>query len=201
MPYLRIPYILAQWAVSAALYSIAIAAGVIGVAAGLAGDGAARTPRMWRFWGSVSDVPVWWHAKEPVTWRFALPVAFALLAWLSYGSSHPLVTIYFVFATLATLSVLRDEDVWQSFHWLAIRNPVLGLDKYLPPAPEVKQYGSIDEMEPGFQWRYRHTTWRDSLRLAWGEPRPSKGKREIYVGYKIGPDVDNTSFTMQFRVF
>jgi len=95
----------------------------------------------------------------------------------------------------------KGDTRWSRWWWMAIRNPVQGLDKYLPRVDHVNQYGMIDESRAGFQIRYRHTKWRDSLRIAWGKPRSKKGKREFYIGYKIGPDVDNTSFTIQFRPF
>ena len=94
----------------------------------------------------------------------------------------------------------KGEGRFWKWWWMAIRNPVQGLDKYIPRADRVRQYGTSEMEIPGFRWRYRHTNWRDSLRITWGKARP-KGKRELYVGYKIGPDVDNTSFTIQFRPF
>lgn len=150
----RIPYALFQWAVCGTIYFALILLGLPAVALGLAGDGQYRTPKIWRLWGEVDDVPIEWSTSR-----------------------------------------------WKKWWWMAIRNPVLGLDMYLPYAPQVTQYGEIREGEPGLQWRYRHTKWRDSFRLAWGAPDPKDGKKEFYIGFKIGPDVDNTSFTVQFRPF
>ena len=152
---IRIPYILITWTLFVVIKFALVLIGLPAVFLGLMGDGRHRTPKIWRFWGVVEDIPEWWYARAGTTLR---------AKW------------------------------W----WMAIRNPVQGLR--LPPAPQVEQYGHSDMEVSGFRWRYRHTKWRDSFRITWGNARQS-GKREIYLGFKIGADVHNTAFSMQFRLF
>ena len=84
------------------------------------------------------------------------------------------------------------------------RNPV-GNSKYLlekifGDPQDYIQYGSdIDEGYTGFQWRYRRVGLLDSIRVVWGKPR-KQGKKEIYIGFKIGSNVPGFGITAQFRL-
>ena len=88
---------------------------------------------------------------------------------------------------------------WGTFYYWAIRNPVKCMVLDRVPAYKIREYGGIDESQPGFQWRYRWAGYLDSFRIVWGEPS-SKGKKEFYIGWKIGSPSPN-KFTIQFRPF
>lgn len=85
------------------------------------------------------------------------------------------------------------KAAWWEF---AIRNPVRGMKVKHPT--EWEQIGDIDESKPGLQWRYRYSGLLASFRVAWGEPRQSEGKREFYIGWKIG-STSPCKFTAQLR--
>jgi len=104
-----------------------------------------------------------------------------------------------LWGSVEDIPVADKKNRWTKWKYMALRNPVMGLDKYIPRADVVTQYGDSDMESPGFKIRWRNTTWRDSLRITWGDSR-AEGKKEVYVGYKIGADVDNTSFTAQLRL-
>ena len=86
---------------------------------------------------------------------------------------------------------------WYVLYYWAIRNPVKVMEINHPK--DYKQSGDIDESLPGFQWRYRNTRFLDSFRAVWGEPS-IKGKKEFYVGWKIGSP-SPCKFTLQLRPF
>lgn len=87
---------------------------------------------------------------------------------------------------------------WGVFYFWAIRNPVKVLA--LPPVTMYSQWGDIDESLPGTQLRWRSSGWLDSFRIVWGEPRAHEGKREFYIGWKLGSPSPN-KFTIQLRPF
>lgn len=95
---------------------------------------------------------------------------------------------------------INNWSFWKKYWWFAFRNPVGGMSSWFdaPVPSEIKQRGSIDESQPGFQWRYRYSGWFDSFRIAWGDPDPSKGKNEFYVGWKLGSS-SPFKFTAQVR--
>jgi len=87
--------------------------------------------------------------------------------------------------------------------WYAGQNPVAGL-RYMisePPKADLKTYGATDSMDKvtGFQWRYRHSRWMDSLRLSWGKSDPHSGKDELYVGPKIGSETPGVGIALSWR--
>jgi len=59
------------------------------------------------------------------------------------------------------------------------------------------------ETLPGFQWRTRKSVDGKyvSLRITWGEPRPSKGKREFYIGWTMNKTPTFGLSFVQFRPF
>jgi hypothetical protein len=96
----------------------------------------------------------------------------------------------------------KVKDIFPRWWWYVIRNPINNF-RFLFDEPEnVKTYGE-DELESktGFQWRYRHSTFLDSFRCTWGEPRKSEGKREFYIGWKLGSSVPGLGFAFSFRPF
>ena len=93
----------------------------------------------------------------------------------------------------------KYQSRWGVFYFWAIRNPVKCMTLPQPWTGKIRQYGAIDESQPGFQWRYRWAGYLDSFRIVWGKPS-NKGKKEFYIGWKIGSPSPN-KFTIQFRPF
>jgi len=87
---------------------------------------------------------------------------------------------------------------WGTFWFWAVQNPVKMM-VIEQPATYV-QAGGIDENKPGLQWRWRRYKGLASFRVAWGEPRADKGKKEFYIGWKIGSP-SPCKFTAQLRPF
>ena len=97
--------------------------------------------------------------------------------------------------------------------WFAIRNPVNNLRYYVSePKPErLREYfgtvqeidiGIADPMEqPGWRWRYRYSIFLDSFRCTWGPARGVEGKREFYIGWKIGSSTPGVGFAFSPRPF
>lgn len=119
-------------------------------------------------------------------------VALGVLKWVLAIAGIVIVPIaYFAGVNMKTLWIWGNwegvEPDWNTGHlrrlwWYIGRNSVHNLTKIRTPT--FTTYGGIDESEPGFQWRYRHSTWLDSFRIVWGEPGP-KGKDEFYIGWKM----------------
>ena len=170
LPWVRLPYAIIQWSFWAAFKGALFLIGLPAVAFSLAGDGRNHTPRMWRLWADI-------YLKEvqPGTWIPHIQVD---------GNERN----------------ISGWSIWQRYWWFAIRNPVTGLGKIFAVPIRWEEYGGIDESKPGYQWRYRHTTWADSFRIAWGRPRLNKGKKEFYIGWKIG-STSPYKFTVQLRPF
>lgn len=84
---------------------------------------------------------------------------------------------------------------WNQFKWYW-RNPVANFRRIVSEPGDVTSYGATDSMDavPGFQWRYRYGGWKDSIRISWGKPRKSKGKKDIYIGWKIGSPTPGVGF-------
>jgi len=98
----------------------------------------------------------------------------------------------------------RNQDfdsVWKLYLDRCFRNPV-GNHNYLFDEPnDYQEYGEPNlESKDGVQWRYRHTKYLDSFRVTFGKRR-AKGKKEIYIGWKIGSSVPGLGFTTQARLF
>jgi len=55
----------------------------------------------------------------------------------------------------------------------------------------------------GFQWRLRESVHGDfvSFRMTWGKPRPSKGKKEFYIGWTMNDQPYMRLTFFQFRPF
>ena len=79
---------------------------------------------------------------------------------------------------------------------IAVRNGVHNM--YTRPRPKFTSVGEIDETVEGIQvrWRTSEDGQYVSYRRVWGEPRPGKGKREIYVGW-----VMNEKYYMRLSFF
>lgn len=92
-----------------------------------------------------------------------------------------------------------ERTRWALWWEFAIRNPVRGLKIDGPSEYETYGTDSLETVD-GFAWRYRHSRWLDSFRMVWGSPRPQKGKREFYIGWKIG-STSPCKFTVQLRPF
>ena len=96
-----------------------------------------------------------------------------------------------------------------------MRNPV-GNSKYFlewlfGDPQQFEQFGvarmlanHVDGVDPlesdGFLWRWRQKGVLSSFRMTFGRARP-EGKREIYIGFKLGSSVPGIGFTFQFRIF
>lgn len=85
--------------------------------------------------------------------------------------------------------------VW--WFW-AIRNPVKCM--VIDQPPSYFQAGDIDESKPGLQFRWRRYKGLASFRVAWGEPMLVEGKKEFYIGWKLG-STSPCKFTVQLRPF
>lgn len=111
----------------------------------------------------------------------------------------------------------RNEDfdsVWALLWDRVGRNPV-GNSKYLlekifGDPDEFNQWGvakhekgTPDPMEAGdkIQWRARQKGLLTSARITWGKPDNSKGKNEVYFGFKLGSSVPGIGFATQVRPF
>ena len=141
----------------------------------------------WAFWSAI---------KFPLAAIGLVAVALSLAG--DGRNSTP--RMWRIWAQIDYGSKEAEWSIWYKYYWYAIRNPVGGLSNILRHPTQYETYGDIDESQPGFQWRYRHTTWADSLRLVWGKPNPKKGKKEVYIGWKIG-STSPYKFTVQFRPF
>ena len=148
--WIRLPYALLQWGVSAAIKLPLFVIGLVAVFFSVLGDGWKRTPSMWQFWANAMETPGRYYTR------------------------------------------------WGVYYYWAIRNPVRGMVLRHPST--FQQSGGIDEAKDGFQWRYRWSGPYDSFRIVWGEPRAEKGKREFYIGWKLGSK-SPFKFTVQLRPF
>jgi hypothetical protein len=91
-----------------------------------------------------------------------------------------------------------DLGWWNS----AIRN---GAHNYLRrPMVMYKTTGNTKDETledlSGFQWRYRKSDGGHyvSFRCTWGKPRPSKGKREFYIGWTMREDFEDDMMSLTF---
>lgn len=92
------------------------------------------------------------------------------------------------------------RDRWSLYKEFAFRNPVHGMRYWFEEPEFFKEYGTTElDLEPGFQWRYRHTKFMDSFRITWGEPDAEDGKPEFYIGFKLGSPQPGVKFTVQLR--
>lgn len=131
----------------------------------------------------------------------AVPLTFLApkLFWL-YGNDEP---------------GFRNEDfdsIWALLWDRWVRNPVGNLkyllEKMVGDPNEFNQWGvprhergTTDPMEAGdtVKWRIRQKGLLTSARVTWGEPNNSKGKNEVYFGFKLGSSVPGIGFTTQVR--
>lgn len=150
MPWIRLPWALIEWTLSAVVKLPLFLIGLFAVAFSVVGDGYRRTPAMWRFWADAIVTPPKYYTR------------------------------------------------WGVYYYWAIRNPVRGM--VLEHPATFQQVGGIDESMAGFQWRYRWSGPFDSFRITWGPPRSDKGKREFYIGWKLGSK-SPFKFTVQLRPF
>lgn len=154
------------------------------------------TPLIWAVFGAIK-IALLFAGLVAVPLTFIAPKLF----WL-YGNDEP---------------GFRNEDfdsIW-ALLWDRIgRNPIGNLkylmEKIFGDPDEYKQWGverhekgTSDPMEAGdkFQWRARQSGLLTSIRATWGKPDGSKGKNEIYFGFKLGSNVPGIGFTTQVRPF
>lgn len=116
---------------------------------------------------------------------------------------------------------LNDEDrknhpVWgvrdaTDLSWwnIGVRNSIHNFNNRQPVPftrkgnKRAQQDWSLEKLD-GFQWRL--STAEDdsmvSLRVTWGKARPSKGKKEFYIGWKMDSGTPYVNLTFfQLRVF
>ena len=96
-----------------------------------------------------------------------------------------------------------------SYYNIAVRNGAYNLSR--KPMPNFSTQANTKdhtlEKEEGLQWRYRRSTGDGkyvSFRMSWGKPRKSKGKREIYIGWKMRENFEDNTMSltfMQIRIF
>ena len=97
-------------------------------------------------------------------------------------------------------STATDFSYWN----IAVRNSTGNYEAY--PMPAFRTRGNFKgdetlEAKPGWQWRTRFSLEYNedesqiidigkfvSFRCTWGPIRPKKGKREIYIGYKMNDE-------------
>lgn len=121
-------------------------------------------------------------------------------------------------AALVVVPFLDDEDrvnhpIWGvrdatdlSWYNIAFRNGVHNVYTRDMPFWRTTASNTADETleaEKGLQWRVRRSYSGEyvSFRVTWGKPRPSKGKREIYIGWTMNEkDYMRLTF-IQFRLF
>lgn len=140
------------------------------------------------------------------------------MAWLRVLAYGVLLVPLKLVAPLAVLLVDRvNHPIWGNSvryksYWDSA-NPFGNAchNLYKRPMPEYTWRGNTDdetlEALEGFQWRVCRS--KDgkyvSFRCTWGAPRPSKGKRELYTGFKMrSPDFEDGLMKyslLQFRFF
>jgi len=109
---------------------------------------------------------------------------------------------------MKTLPIWGNSDGIESwytgskFWWYAIRNPANNVRLLVKRPDQYTTLGETDlESRDGLQWTYRYSGWLDCFRVTWGKQRPHKGKREFYIGWKLGNDsVEGIAFTVQLRL-
>lgn len=189
----RFPIWLAAWL----LRGVLIAYGLILVPFTLLGHGSERTPRLWRWFGSVETIPSLWNAEDVEWWMYFYIPLVIVLAGVSYNNWHPLITIYFIFASIGSLLVIGNSRFYK-FWWMAIRNPLEGLDSLLTqPVPEthpnpdrtvrVQRWKKDSRfMQHGIFWEY------------WSLRRMKNGKYwEFRIGWKFVDGNDDFVPTFQ----
>ena len=158
----------------------------------LLGDGQYRTQSMWRWLvGNVEDIPNSWEPKNVPAWSYAYLPLMIFMVWFTYDNWHPLWTIYFVFASVGPAGCVFSKDRWAKFWWMAIRNPIEGLDSTLEqPSPERKP--NPDELVRGNKSYTKKATRFTDDGLFWEywslsriESGPFKGRYwENRIGWK-----------------
>lgn len=120
------------WAIMFGLRFVFMALGLIAVPFSLVADGQDNTPPIWRLWANVRKIPPSWDKYDLKWWMYIYPVLVLGMAIVSYARIdygwHPLVAIAFIFASIGMGLIAWDRDRFAKFWWMAIRNPVEGLD-------------------------------------------------------------------------
>lgn len=191
---LWIPAILVRWAL--------ILIGLVVVPLSLLGAGRDETPKIWRLWADVEQIPTWWRhdVGSPPKWSYAYVPLLLLAAFYSYHHWHPLIFFALFLAALSTSYVATDSNRWSSFWWMAVRNPTLGL------AGLVKQ--PILEPRPNPDQRVRNNGERGASRWLrdglfseyWYLRKVGKKYFEFRIGWKFVDGNDEFFPTVQFRV-
>lgn len=90
---------------------------------------------------------------------------------------------------------------WGKVKWYS-RNPVANMRKLFKEPDWVVTFGATDSMDEiaGWQVRWRHSVFADSLRITAGPPDRSKGKRELYFGWKIRSKTPGVGFATSLRM-
>jgi hypothetical protein len=154
--------------------------------------------------------------------KMLMRLPYALVNWTVFAAVKLTLVVIGLVAVKMALRHGLDSDFWPSRYWLwgneeegypawspvspykwyAIRNPVNNL-RLLFHEPRFLTVLGTPNMDttPGLQWRYAYGGWKDSFRVTWGKVRPFKGKKEFYIGWKIGSNVPGVGFTLQLRAF
>lgn len=151
------------WAVAFLGRFVLMAVGVTLTAFSLVSDGEKRTPAMWSWLiGNSADAPTF----TPPKWSYGYVPLMVALSWYGYFNWHPLVAIYFIFNTIGSALIVSSATKWSKFWWMAIRNPVEGLDSILtqpipermPNPDETVRNGytmkAVRKMQSGIFWEY-----------------------------------------------
>lgn len=90
---------------------------------------------------------------------------------------------------------------WDKVKW-HFRNPVANMRTLFKEPDWVVTWGATDSMDEvaGWQIRWRHSVFADSLRITAGKPDPNKGKQEMYFGWKIKSKTPGVGFAWSLRM-
>lgn len=91
---------------------------------------------------------------------------------------------------------------WDKVKWYGYRNPVANLRKLFKEPKWVCTFGATDSMDAvaGWQIRWRFSVFADSIRITGGKPDKSKGKKELYFGWKLRSKTPGVGFATSIRM-
>lgn len=183
------------WIPAIAVRWFFILIGVPAVGFSLVGDGAQRTPKMWKFWiDAEEEIPEWFEVKW---WMYLFPFVMLAISLWSMNHWYPLITIYFIFAALSSVLGIRE---CRKFWWFAIRNPTRGFalmfeQPILEPRPNPDDivYNGIAKSRSRF---LRHG-WQSEF---WYLRAIGEKKFEFRIGWKFADGTPGFTPTFSLRL-
>lgn len=130
----------------------------------------------------------------------ALPLFFGAIIFVPYAS------LFEKWPKWLWLFYNDDEPLkgswWEKVKWYGYRNPLANMRKLFKEPKWVVTWGATDSMDKvaGWQIRWRHSVFADSLRITAGKPDPNKGKQEMYFGWKIKSKTPGVGFAWSLRM-